>query len=104
MDELRDYRFYKPDLIHPTAQSENHIWEKWSESFFSPISHQKIKQLSKINNDLQTGPINPQSKSHQEFLQKLLGKLERMQPEFDFSSEIQNIRVQLQAFSQLGKS
>jgi len=104
MDELRDYRFYKPDLIHPTAQSENHIWEKWSESFFSPITQQKINQLSKINNDLQHRPINPQSKSHQEFLQKLLGKLERMQPEFDFSSEIQNIRVQLQAFSQLGKS
>jgi hypothetical protein len=98
MDELRDYRFYKPDLIHPTEQAENHIWEKWSESFFTPITQKKINQLSKINLDLQHRPLNPHGKGHQEFLQKLLGKLERLQPEFDFSTEIKNIRDQLQAF------
>lgn len=98
MDELRDYRFYKSDLIHPTEQAENHIWEKWSESFFTPITQKKINQLSKIKLDLQHRPLNSLSKSHQEFLQKLLAKLERLQPEFDFSSEIKNIRDQLQAF------
>jgi hypothetical protein len=101
MDELRDYRFYKSDLVHPSEQAENYIWEKWGDSFFTPLTHKKVTQLTKITQDLQHRPLNPTSKSHQEFLQKLLQKLERLQPEFDFSTEIKNIGDRLQAFSHL---
>lgn len=104
LDELRDYRFYKSDLIHPTEQAENHIWEKWSDAFFTPITKKKINQIAKINLDLQHRPLNPKGKKHQEFLQKLLDKLARLQPEFDFSSETKNIQAQLETFSELERS
>lgn len=95
MDELRDYRFYKSDLIHPTEQAENHIWEKWGEAFFTPNTKKKLNQITKINLELLHRPLNPQGKNHREFLQKLLQKLECLHPEFDFSKEITALKIQI---------
>lgn len=88
MDELRDYRFYKSDLIHPSEQAENYIWDKWAGAFFTPLTQKKVNQISKIKIELEHRPLNPGSEAHRQFLEKLLEKLERLQPEFDFSQEI----------------
>jgi hypothetical protein len=36
LDDLRDYRFYKADMIHPSDVAEDYIWEKFGESYFAP--------------------------------------------------------------------
>ncbi|WP_057935728.1 GSCFA domain-containing protein [Algoriphagus resistens] len=97
IDELRDYRFYKEDLIHPTEAAENYIWRKWSDAYFSRESKAKIVEINKINQDLAHRPLNPTSEGHRKFLQNLLQKLERLNEEFDFSREITQIQNQLNA-------
>lgn len=96
VDELRDYRFYKSDLVHPSEEAENYIWEKWQQFSFSPETHQKVAEIQKIQLELAHRSFNPDSEAHRKFLHNLLGKLERMQGEVDFSVEIQDVKSRLQ--------
>ncbi len=96
VDELRDYRFYKSDLVHPSEEAENYIWEKWQQFSFSPETQQKVAEIQKIQLELAHRSFNPDSEAHRKFLQNLLGKLERMQGEVDFSVEIQDVKSRLQ--------
>ncbi len=91
MDELRDYRFYKSDLIHPSEEAEDYIWEKWKKALFPPKTQQKVTEIEKIRLELDHRPMNPDSDSYRKFLESLLAKLERMNAEFDFSGEIQAV-------------
>ncbi|GMQ31649.1 GSCFA domain-containing protein [Algoriphagus confluentis] len=95
IDELRDYRFYKSDLIHPSEEAENYIWEKFSDSFFDSETRQKNIEIQKIRQELAHRPLNPDSISHQNFLRILLAKLERLNGEFDFSKELKSITEKL---------
>ncbi len=96
VDELRDYRFYKSDLVHPTEEAENYIWEKWQQFSFSLETQQKVAEIQKIQLELAHRSFNPDSEAHRKFLHNLLGKLERMQGEVDFSEEIQDVKSRLQ--------
>ncbi|MDI1322787.1 MAG: GSCFA domain-containing protein [Algoriphagus sp.] len=96
MDELRDYRFYKSDLIHPSEQAEIHIWQKWKDAFFTPLTQKKVNQISKINLALNHRPLSPKSEGYHKFLQNLLQKLEQLNSEFDFSKEIETTKLTLE--------
>ncbi len=96
VDELRDYRFYKSDLVHPSEEAENYIWDKWQQFSFSPETQQKVAEIEKIQLELAHRSFNPDSEVHRKFLHNLLGKLERMQGEVDFSVEIQDVKSRLQ--------
>ena len=91
MDDLRDYRYYKDDLIHPTAFAENYIWEQFKNAYFDQETLEIIKKIDGILNDLRHRPFHPQGASHQQFLQKM----ERMGPAFDFCKEIKTVNDQL---------
>ena len=91
MDELRDYRFYKSDLIHPTEEAEDYIWQKWQKAIFPESTREKVAEIQKIRLDLAHRPFNPETDAHRKFLQNLLAKLERLETEFDFSEEIKKI-------------
>jgi hypothetical protein len=95
IDELRDYRFYKPDLIHPSEEAEGYIWKKWSDSHFSLETKAKIEEIRKVYLELAHKSFNPESNSHQNFLKNLLQKLERLDHEFDFSNEIKEVKSSL---------
>lgn len=96
VDELRDYRFYKSDLVHPSEEAENYIWEKWQQAMFAKATQQKVAEIQKVQLELAHRSFNPDSEAHQKFLYNLLGKLERLQSEFDFSEEIQDVNSRLQ--------
>jgi GSCFA family. len=96
MDELRDYRFYKEDRIHPTAEAENYIWKRFSETYFPKETQSKISEIQKIHRELTHRPLNPESDSHRKFLQNLRSKLEQMGTEFDFSKEMKLVTTELE--------
>ncbi|MBN7818001.1 GSCFA domain-containing protein [Algoriphagus pacificus] len=98
VDELRDYRFYKPDLIHPTTQAEDYIWKKWKKSVLSEETYKLAEQIEKIKTELSHRPFNPKSESHQKFLRNLKEKLERLNTQFDFSSELEKVNAELSDF------
>ncbi|NAS31528.1 GSCFA domain-containing protein [Flavobacteriaceae bacterium R38] len=71
MDELRDYRFYKEDLIHPNSTAIDYIWEKFQFSWIDDAVADTLLEVGKIQKGLQHRPFNPESEQHVQFLNKL---------------------------------
>ncbi len=71
MDDLRDYRFYKEDMIHPSAQAVLYIWEKFGSAWFSEATMDFIEENFRINRSLMHKPADEQDPKHQDFIQKL---------------------------------
>ena len=68
MDDLRDYRFYKEDLIHPSRQAVQYIWEKFGSAYFSDDTMDFVEENFKIAKALEHKPADVKSPKHQEFL------------------------------------
>ena len=82
MDELRDYRFYAGDMIHPNSVAIDYIWQRFSETAITVESQMIMKEVETIQKGLQHRPFNPNSESHQLFLSKLQDKIEKLQKQF----------------------
>ncbi|POY38234.1 GSCFA domain-containing protein [Flavobacterium alvei] len=82
MDELRDYRFYAEDMIHPSQVAIDYIWQRFSETSISEESLSVMKEVETIQKGLQHRPFNPNSESHQQFLSKLQDKMMQIQKQF----------------------
>ncbi|MBS1681175.1 MAG: GSCFA domain-containing protein [Bacteroidetes bacterium] len=95
LDDLRDYRFYKTDRLHPTEEAAEYIWEKFVNSYFSDEAKEFILIWQKIRKDLAHKPFHVESKKHQDFLKSTLKKLEELSSTIDVSNEIQKIKLQL---------
>ena len=67
-DELRDYRFYQPDMLHPSQQTVDYIWERLSETFLSPHAKQFVEEWKPIKAALNHKPFHPDSEDYQKFL------------------------------------
>lgn len=74
IDDLRDYRFYAEDLVHPNYAATQYVWEKWVESYYSEETQQIMKQVAELQLAMQHKPFNKASKAHQQFLQNCLQK------------------------------
>ncbi len=74
MDELRDYRFYKQDMLHPNETAVSYIWERFQEVFISEETKQVMKEVAAIQNGMAHRAVNPISVAHQTFLQQLESK------------------------------
>ncbi len=90
MDELRDYRFYQPDMMHPSSVAVEYIWERFSETAFDPTERELSQQIDTLNRAMEHRPINPDSEAHRTFRARMKTEAERLQREFpylDFSTE-----------------
>ena len=79
MDELRDYRFYKEDMVHPNQIAIYYIWEKFSENWISEDAIKMIKEIIKIQKDISHKPFNADSKEHANFLKCVEDKIKKIQ-------------------------
>lgn len=86
MDELRDYRFYEEDMIHPNKTAINYIWEKFSDVWISNDAHKIMNEIELIQKRLAHRPFNPNSEQHQQFLEKLELKKNQLISRFPFMS------------------
>ncbi|WP_109302775.1 GSCFA domain-containing protein [Aquimarina sp. AU474] len=84
MDELRDYRFYNVDMIHPSELAIQYIWERFSEVWFSENTINTMKKVEEIQKGLAHRPFHPESKQHLSFLQNLEQKKQKLQQEYSF--------------------
>jgi len=90
MDDLRDYRFYDKDLVHPNDIAVNYIWEKFSEALLSLNCKEVINEVEKIVHAAEHRVRNPQNKSHQSFLSaqlKMIEELEKKYSHLNFEEE-----------------
>ena len=67
MDELRDYRFYAPDMLHPSEVAIDYIWEKFCRTYFSESTLKIKKELEQLSADLAHRPLHPESEEFQRF-------------------------------------
>ncbi|MBB6001613.1 GSCFA domain-containing protein [Arcicella rosea] len=95
MDDLRDYRFYKADLIHPNEVAENYIYEKFADTYFDEELKSFIADWNQIKKRLAHRPFNEQSAVHQQFLSTLLVDLEKISTRIDVSEEIKELKSKL---------
>ena len=70
-DELRDYRFYAPDMLHPSEQAIDYVWERFTEWAFTPAMHDYARERTALLRAMAHRPINPDTEAHRKFLQKL---------------------------------
>jgi lysophospholipase L1-like esterase len=82
MDELRDYRFYKEDMIHPNQIAINYIWEKFYENWLSDEAIDLKKQVIKIQRGLEHKPFNTDSNESREFLSSLQKKIKALKKKY----------------------
>ena len=95
LDDLRDYRFYGRDLLHPSEEAEDYIWEKFISTYFSEESRKFLKEWQGIKRALSHRPFNPASEAHQSFIRKTIKKLEDFPYQVDVSEEILQLKSQL---------
>ena len=79
MDELRDYRFYNEDLLHPNKTAVSIIWEKFREVWVASETNAIQKEIGLIQSGLQHRPFNPEGEAHKRFLDDLNTKIKILQ-------------------------
>lgn len=101
LDDLRDYRYYDKDLLHPNEMAIDYIWNKFSQSYFSPETLEVNNQIQKIRRSLQHRPFIEQSLQHVKFLNSLIQKMEFIQKnhQIDYSKELKFTQSQLSDLS-----
>ena len=84
-DELRDYRFYKEDMLHPSDQAVTYIWECFTDSYLSDEAKQFLKEWASLKAVLNHKPFDPESEEYQALIDKTMlkvGELQKKYPNF----------------------
>jgi hypothetical protein len=84
MDELRDYRFYAEDMLHPSQTAIDYIWEQFATSTISEESQSLMIEIESVQKSLAHKPFNPNSESHQKFINYLDLKIKTIQNQYPF--------------------
>lgn len=86
IDDLRDYRFYGDDLVHPSRQAIEYIAEHFFEAALTPRAKEQMQQVRAIIRAVGHRPRNPQSESYRAFLRQQIAAMDTL-PDIDFSAE-----------------
>ena len=84
IDDLRDYRFYAEDLVHPNYQATQYVWEKLVESCMNETTKTVMKEIAEINLAFQHKPFNPRSENHLQFLSRYYSKTNNLKEKYPF--------------------
>lgn len=84
MDELRDYRFYADDMIHPSPMAIDYIWERFTATQIEANAITTMELVQTIQKGLAHRPFNPNSESHQKFEANLKEKIATLEAQYSF--------------------
>ena len=84
MDELRDYRFYAEDMLHPSQTAIDYIWMKFYENYISESEFETMNEICSIQKGLQHRPFNPKTESHEKFLSKIIIQQQKLKEKHPF--------------------
>jgi hypothetical protein len=96
IDDLRDYRFYSEDLVHPNYAASNYVWEKWVETYMNEETQNIMKQVAELQLAMQHKPFFAGSSQHRAFLENCIVKTERLLSLYPYLS----LHDQVQFFKQ----
>ncbi len=96
IDDLRDYRFYAEDMVHPNYAATNYVWEKFITTCVDEPTQKLMKEINEVNAAKSHKPFNPTSEQHKKFLQVNLDKvsaLAKQYPYINFEAEIKYFTI-----------
>ncbi|GAA3977230.1 hypothetical protein GCM10022407_23190 [Hymenobacter antarcticus] len=97
-DDLRDYRFYADDMLHPSEVAEDYIWDKFARTYFDADFGRFRKEWAAVRQSLGHRPLHAGAPEHRQFLESTQEKLEQLSlRKVDVSAELQQVRTQLAA-------
>jgi hypothetical protein len=84
LDDLRDYRFYREDMLHPNATAIKYIWEAFRKTYFDKHTEQIIDEWNSIAQALNHRPLNSKTEQHKQFLNQTLLSLDAFQKKYPY--------------------
>jgi lysophospholipase L1-like esterase len=84
MDELRDYRFYAEDMLHPSQVAIDYIWERFKETTISETAFRTMNAVESVQKSLSHRSFNPDSESHKKFEANLKTKITTLVAQYSF--------------------
>jgi hypothetical protein len=96
LDDLRDYRFYKSDMIHPSVAAEEYVWQKFGDQYFSEEVKTFLSRWKNIMLALNHRPFHQGSVAHQKFVTETIKKLEELKDVVNVDKEIASLKRQQQ--------
>ena len=81
-DELRDYRFYREDMLHPSDQAVEYIWQRFGDTYFSEHTRSFLEEWRPVKAALGHRPFNADSEEHKEFLHKTMAKADALKAKY----------------------
>ncbi|WP_142687769.1 GSCFA domain-containing protein [Chitinophaga polysaccharea] len=78
IDDLRDYRFYKEDMVHPNELAVNYVWEQVIKAAIGAASQELLHSIAEINRAANHRPFNPESPQHRQFLNHYAAKVQQL--------------------------
>jgi hypothetical protein len=95
MDDLRDYRFFEKDMIHPNETARDYIWKLFCANYLDQEGRALVEQWQRISQNMAHRPFHPNSAKHQAFLKKTIQMIEQLPDHIDTSKEVANLKKQL---------
>lgn len=98
LDELRDYRFYADDMLHPSALAVDYIWECFCQSYLTKDTRTLMAECLSVSRDLAHRPFHSDSPQYRNFLTQItlkIGRLMEKCPTLDFQKELELCRTRL---------
>lgn len=98
MDELRDYRFYADDMMHPSPLAIEHIWRHFADIFFPQQTKKFLQAWEEIRQALDHRPFHPEGEAYKQFLSQIELRIHRLKekyPNFDAENELLLCRTRL---------
>ncbi len=92
IDDLRDYRFFAEDLVHPNYAATNYVWEKFVPAVIDESAQQIMKDINEINAAVNHKPFNENSEAHKLFKLKYLDKIKAMQHKYAYLTLLDEIK------------
>jgi len=84
MDELRDYRFYADDMLHPSPMAVEYLWKCFSKCYFSASTREVMKEWAEIRRGLEHKPFDPESEAYRNFLSQIVLKIARIKEKLPY--------------------
>ncbi len=94
MDELRDYRFYAEDMLHPSDSGTEYIWDRFSQTFLSKDTIELLPKMQSILNRMSHRPVHKKTNAYKQFISSLredMFTIQNTHPYIDFKEELQTI-------------
>jgi hypothetical protein len=89
IDDLRDYRFYADDMLHPSSQAIDYVWESMAQTLLPPFTQEILGEIDEIVSAAGHRPRNPNTHAHRKFIETALQKIQKLEEHYklDFAVE-----------------